>query len=101
MSRKSRDCREQQVSKSSQTVTDHFVPECHMPQHTENRKGQITQPNERLRQQEITTEHFSHCVLVLEFFNMLFNTTAFVIEPKHHMRLAFLIADQNTVEIIV
>jgi hypothetical protein len=101
MSRESRNRCEQQITKSSQTIADHFVPECHMPQHTENRKGQITQPNEHLRQQEITAEHFPHCIWVLEFFDMLLNATSFVIEPKHHMRLAFFVADQNTVEIIV
>ena len=101
MSRKSRNRCEQQITQSFQTVTDHIVPERHMPQHTDNRKGQITQPNEHLCQQEIAAEHFPHCILVFEFFDMLFNATAFVIEPKHHMRLAFFVADQNTVEIIV
>jgi hypothetical protein len=101
MSRKSRNRCEQQITQSPQTVTEHFVPERRMTQHTENRESQITQPNERLCQKEITAEHFSHCLLVLEFFKMLFHTTAFVIAPKHHMRLAFLVADQNTVEIIV
>ena len=77
------DRREEQKTQSTQPILLHLFAESNLADHPDQRKGQVAEPAKGFSHVKIATDHFTKGVLILEFFNMLFNTAAFIIALKN------------------